>query len=139
MSATIAEILHRAFPDRGGWRVFGETITAGDGGLAPSLAEIEAARPAVEAQMSTEEAAAAARPLARKSLHEQWDALPAWIRGPYRPEFDSANALLDAGDDEGAAALIAYAAPKPGFSPEQAATFAQVQAGFAAAISVLPS
>ena len=48
MTATIHDILSIAWPDRGGWRVFGDQITAGDGGPVPTMEEIEAARPAAE-------------------------------------------------------------------------------------------
>lgn len=52
-----------------------------------------------------------ARALARTALRSQWDGLPAWIRGPYRPLFSAANELLDEGDDDAAAAMIAAAEP----------------------------
>lgn len=42
----------------------------------------------------------------RASLRVQWDALPAWINGPYRPLFDAANRLLDEGLDEAAFEMI---------------------------------
>jgi len=42
------DILNHAYPNRGGWIVYGDHITAGDGGLVPTMEEIEAARPAAE-------------------------------------------------------------------------------------------
>lgn len=42
----------------------------------------------------------------RASLRVQWDALPAWINGPYRPLFDAVNRLLDEGLDEAAFEMI---------------------------------
>jgi hypothetical protein len=51
-----------------------------------------------------------ARTTARTTLHVFWDSLPAYIRGPYQPQFEAANRLLDDGHDEEAAALIQYAA-----------------------------
>ena len=49
LALTVLEILDHAYPDRGGWTVFGEEISAGDGGDAPSMAEIEAHRAAATA------------------------------------------------------------------------------------------
>lgn len=45
---SIPEILVFGFPNRGGWTVDGDLITAGDGGPVPTMEEIEAARPAAE-------------------------------------------------------------------------------------------
>jgi hypothetical protein len=42
------DILNHAYPNRGGWIVYGDQITAGDGGPIPTMEEIEAARPAAE-------------------------------------------------------------------------------------------
>lgn len=84
-------------------------------------------------------ATATARADARAALRSQWDALPPWIRGPYRHLFDSANSLLDAGDDEAAVAMIDYAAPRAAFTEEQATTFQEVKASFSAAVAALPS
>jgi hypothetical protein len=42
------DILSITWPNRGGWRVYGDQITAGDGGAVPTPEEIEAARPAAE-------------------------------------------------------------------------------------------
>ncbi len=55
----------------------------------------------------------------RTALKQQWDALPAYIRGPYRDKFEAANRLLDEGDDESAIALIEYTEPMPGFTDDQ--------------------
>ena len=52
---------------------------------------------------------ATARATSRAALRAVWDNLPAYIRGPYRPQFEAANRLLDDGHDEEAAALIQYA------------------------------
>lgn len=131
------QILNHGWPDRGGWTVDGDIIRAGDGGPVPSREEIEAARPAAEAAMA---AAAALPPRAagRAGLREKWEQLPAYIRGPYRDKFDAANRLLDEGDDEGAIALIEYAAPAAGFTPQQAAVFSAVQMEMKAGIEALP-
>jgi hypothetical protein len=45
---TVHDILFFTFPNRGGWIVDGDLITAGDGGPVPPMEEIEAARPAAE-------------------------------------------------------------------------------------------
>lgn len=47
----------------------------------------------------------------RTALWQQWDALPAWINGPYRPLFDAANRLLDENQDEAAFEMIDAAEP----------------------------
>lgn len=78
------------------------------------------------------------RAASRVALRAAWDALPAFIRGPYRPEFEAANRLLDEGDDAGAIALIEYAPAKPDFTIEQVATFAAVKAQMKAGIEALP-
>jgi hypothetical protein len=44
----VIDILSHAYPDRGGWIVYGDDIRAGDGGPIPTMEEIEAARPAAE-------------------------------------------------------------------------------------------
>lgn len=82
---------------------------------------------------------ATSRATSRAALRAQWDALPAIYRGPYRPEFEAANRMLDEGDDEGAAAIIAYAAPKAGFTETEAATFEAIKSQMAAGIAALPS
>lgn len=78
------------------------------------------------------------RQKARADLRAQWEALPAYIRGPYRDKFEAANRLLDEGDDAAAVALIEYAAPVPDFDAAQLATFAQVKASMKAGIEALP-
>lgn len=83
-------------------------------------------------------AAAESRETARTALRAQWDALPAIYRGPYRPEFEAANRLLDEGDDEGAAAIIAYSEPKQGYSEEEISTFNTVKSQMATSIASLP-
>jgi len=56
---SIHDILSYAFPDRGGWTVYGDEITAGDGGTVPSLEEIETHREAAEAAHAVASALAA--------------------------------------------------------------------------------
>jgi hypothetical protein len=46
---TLHAILNYAYPDRGGWIVYGDSIQAGDGGPVPTLEEIESHREAAEA------------------------------------------------------------------------------------------
>jgi len=95
----------------------------------PTVAEIMAARDALEGD--------ATRTTARTALRAAWDALPAYIRGPFQDKFNAANALLDAGDYDAATALIEYAEMPSAYSIEQAATFAQVQTQMAAGIAAL--
>jgi len=137
--ATLIDIISRIRPGKG-YICTGndyDSIYSPTGDVVPPLEEIEAARATVEAAMAAEKQAAEARPAARAALRAQWDTLPAWIRGPYRPIFDAANALLDAGDDEAAAAMVVYAAPMPGFTDEQVAIFETVQGQFSQAIANL--
>jgi len=137
--ATLIDIISRIRPGQGFICVGDnyDSIYSPAGDPVPPLSEIEAARATVEAAMAAERQAEIARPAARAAMRAQWDALPAWIRGPYRLLFDAANALLDAGDDEAASAMVAFAAPMPGYSDAQAATFEAVQAQFAQAIAAL--
>lgn len=79
----------------------------------------------------------AARAAYRAAMREQWDGLPAWVRGPFQPLFAAVNALLDAGDDDAAAEMIRYAVPPSGYTPEQARAFAQVKQQFASAFAAL--
>ena len=100
--------------------------------------------PAYEAQIARWVADAVAaqpsnRSANRATLRAQWDALPPWIRGPFRAAFEAANRLLDEGDDDAAADLIRYQSPPTGYTEEQRGVFAQVQAGFAAGIENLNS
>jgi hypothetical protein len=83
-------------------------------------------------------AAREARSAGRTALRTAWDGLPSWIRGPYRPEFEAANRLLDEGDDEGAAALITYSPPKLNYDEGQKLTFETVKAQMAAGLAALP-
>jgi hypothetical protein len=48
-----------------------------------------------------------ARMRKRHEMRQSWVALPEWIRGPYRPNFDAANNLLDELDDTAALSMIA--------------------------------
>jgi hypothetical protein len=89
--------------------------------------------------LTEDELAALARTSSRVSLRTIWDNLPAYIRGPYRPQFEAANRLLDDGDDEGAAALIQYATPCPDYDEEQADAFNAAKSTLLAGIESLPS
>lgn len=141
MSATLDEILNIGWPHRGGWRTYGdEVLAAGDGGPIPTAEEIEAARPAADAALAAAaevQAKLAARAAGRSALREAWDALPPFIRGPYRTHFEAVNSLLDEGDNEGAIALIEFAQPVATFRSEQMATFEAVQAQMKAGIEAL--
>lgn len=81
------------------------------------------------------------RSATRTALRQQWDSLPAWINGPYRPLFDAANRLLDEGLDDAAFEMIDAVEPtaKIANDPEKSATFAAVKTQFAAAIQSLKS
>lgn len=78
------------------------------------------------------------RATARAALLEKWDALPAWIRGPFQDKFAAANTLLDAGQDDAAEAIIQYAEVPTAYSVEQVAIFAAVRAELLAALSGIP-
>lgn len=86
---------------------------------------------------SQAELAAAERAAQRTALRQQWDALPDFIRGPFRDKFQAANRLLDEGDDDAAIALIVYADAPASFTGEQLATFAATQAAMKAGIEGL--
>jgi len=133
------EILNQAYPNRGGWIVYGESIQAGDGGPVPTLEEIESHRAAAEAALAIVAAQRLARSTARAALAEQWTTLPAWIRGPFGATYTAAVALLDQADDAAAAALIEYAEPPSGYSPEQVQAFNLIRAELLASIESLPS
>ena len=135
---SIPEILVFGFPNRGGWTVDGDQITAGDGGQVPTMEEIEAARPAAEAALAIASQHRLARSTARAALAEQWTTLPAWIRGPFGAVYTAAVALLDQADDAAAAALIEYAEPPSGYSLEQVETFDLIRAELLASIEALP-
>lgn len=79
-----------------------------------------------------------ARATIRAALLEKWDALPAWIRGPFQDKFAAANTLLDAGQDDAAEAIIQYAEVPTAYSVEQVAIFAAVRAELLAALSGIP-
>ena len=83
--------------------------------------------------------AAELRSAARTNLRAAWDSLPAYIRGPFQDKFNAANALLDAGDDEAAKALIEYAEAPMAYSVEQVAMFSAVKAQMASGIAGLPN
>lgn len=79
-----------------------------------------------------------ARKNMRSALRQQWDSLPAYIKGPYRPEFEAANRLLDEGDDNSAVAMIQYASAKPDFTQDQITVFNNVKQEMIDGISNLP-
>ena len=133
------EILNHAYPNRGGWIVYGESIQAGDGGPVPTLEEIESHRAEAEAALAIAAAQRLARSTARAALAEQWTTLPAWIRGPFGATYTAAVALLDQADDAAAAALIEYAEPPSAYSLEQVQAFNLIRAELLASIESLPS
>lgn len=65
MPASIHQILSFAYPNRGGWRVEENeetvSIVAGDGGIVPTIEEIETYRIATEADLAQKDAVIAAR------------------------------------------------------------------------------
>lgn len=134
---TIHDILSIAWPDRGGWTVCGDFIEAGDGGAVPTLQEIEAQRALAESVIADRENAIAHRAQGRSALYSAWQALPAYIRGPFREKFEVANTLLDEGDDEAAIAMIDYAEAPSTFSLEQASVFAATKTAMKAGIQNL--
>lgn len=77
------------------------------------------------------------RALKRSALFSQWEALPAWIKGPYRATFAAAVELLNAGQDEEAVALIQYEDAKAGYTAEQKQTFELVRAEIVTAMQNL--
>jgi hypothetical protein len=132
------EILNYAYPDRGGWIVYGDSIQAGDGKPVPTLEEIESHRADAEAALAIAAAQRLARSTARSALAEQWTTLPAWIRGPFGATYTAAVSLLDQADDAAAAALIEYAEPPSGYSLEQVQAFNLIRAELLASIESLP-
>lgn len=118
------DILNHAYPNRGGWIVYGDQITAGDGGPIPTMEEIEAQRAFAEAVITARQADIDARAAGRSALYGAWQALPAYIRGPFREKFEVANTLLDEGDDEAAIAMIEYAEAPASYTAEQLTVFA---------------
>lgn len=90
------------YPD-GGWSTLDNTIVDFPVGVdLPTEQQMEDTL----AVILDEKSAATTRATTRTALRVQWDALPAWINGPYRTAFDSVNNLLDEGSDETAAELI---------------------------------
>lgn len=79
------------------------------------------------------------RAVSRTAMRTQWDGLPAYIRGPYRPLFDAANELLDEGDFDAAVAMVDAAEANGIISadPTKEATFNAVKAQFAAGVTAL--
>jgi hypothetical protein len=134
---SIHDILAHSFPDRGGWTVDGEIITAGDGGIVPTLEEIEAQRLSAESAVAAQLAGIQARANGRAALRAAWDALPAYIRGPFREKFEVANTLLDEGDDEAAIAMIEYAEAPTSYTAEQIIVFAATKTAMKAGIENL--
>lgn len=122
------DILSHAWPNRGGWRVYGDDITAGDGGPVPTLEEIEAQREVVESILLAQQTQREARAAGRAALRASWNALPAYIRGPFREKFQIANTFLDEGDDEAALAMIEYAEAPSNYTLEQIAVFVATKA-----------
>ena len=114
--------------------VNGEIVTLSAEDVAERAAD-EAAWELVKAERETQ----ATRATTRTALRTQWDSLPAWINGPYRPLFDAANRLLDEGSDEAAFEMIDAVEPtaKIAADPEKSAIFAAVKAQLAAAIQSL--
>lgn len=146
MSVSIHEILSFGWPNRGGWRVFGDEIAAGDCGPVPTMAEIEAMRPEAQAKADAdlvkaeaEKQKAAQREASRHALRQQWDALPDYIRGPFRDKFEAANRLLDEGDDAAAIALIEYTEAPTAYTAQQLAAFAATKAAMRAGIEAMAS
>ncbi len=66
---------------------------------------------------------AIARKKRREELRGAWDALPSWITGPYRMQFDAANSLLDEGKDDQAIEMIRYEEPRAAFTDSQKQIF----------------
>lgn len=64
----------------------------------------------------------------RDALRAKWADAPAWIRGPYHAQFESAAAMLDARDYDAAEAIIELASAMPGYDAEQIEAFEDLQA-----------
>lgn len=79
------------------------------------------------------------RTAARAAMRAQWDSLPDWIRGPFHHQFIAANALLDAGQDGAAAALIQCAEAPTAYTSDQVTAFNGVKAALAVGIESIPS
>lgn len=117
-----------------GWVVRGEEIELAHGEVVYEQQLLDALAIATTAQEKAD-----VREATRTALREQWDALPAWINGPYRPLFDAANRLLDEGLDEAAFEMIDEVEPtvKITNDPEKSAIFASVKAQFLSVIESL--
>ena len=70
----------------------------------------------------------------RAALRETWSGLPAFIRGPFHDQFESANRLLDARDYDAAVALIKYAMPPSDYDTRELQTYHAVHAQLVAAL-----
>lgn len=136
---TIHDILFYTWPDRGGWTVYENEIIAGDGGTIPTTEEIEAARPVVESIIAAKQIQYQNRISGRSALRASWEALPAYIRGPFREKFEVANKLLDEGDDEAAIAMIEYAEAPTSFTTEQLNVFNSTKTQMKLGIESLPT
>jgi hypothetical protein len=101
---SVLETLQSAGTISAGWVVRGEEYE-----LAPGDSITQEQLAAALDQVTEAQATAASRATSRAALRAVWDNLPAYIRGPYRPQFEAANRLLDDGHDEEASALIQYA------------------------------
>lgn len=117
-----------------GWVVRGEEIELAHGEVVYEQQLLDALAIATTAQEKAD-----VREATRTALREQWDALPAWINGPYLPLFDAANRLLDEGLDEAAFEMIDAVEPtvKITNDPEKSAIFASVKAQFLSVIESL--
>lgn len=130
--SSILEVLYPA----GGWSVKDAVIIKLPKGTpSPSPAQMATAFAAYQSR--TQQVLARAEAIG--TLRQQWDSLPAWINGPYRPLFDAANRLLDEGSDEAAFEMIDAVEPTAKITndPEKSAIFAVVKAQFLAAIESL--
>lgn len=134
----VLEYLQASAIISGGWVVRGEEIELANGEsvteqqIADALVIVTATQNAIAIR-------SAIRTAIRTALRAKWDALPAWIRGPFQDKFAAANTLLDAGQDDAAEAIIQYAEVPTAYSVEQVAIFASVRAELLAALSSLPA
>lgn len=131
----LAKILEIIFP-QGQWSTKdSEIITIPEGAEMPTLTEMDAAF----TEYQSAQTAIDTRATTRTALRQQWDGLPAWINGPYRPLFDAANRLLDEGSDEAAFEMIDSVEPNTKITndPEKSAIFATVKTQFLTVIESL--
>jgi hypothetical protein len=103
----------------------------------PAPQEIEAQRAFAEVILADREATINQRAQGRSALYAAWQALPAYIRGPFREKFEVANTLLDEGDDEAAIAMIEYAEAPTSYTAEQITVFAATKTAMKAGIENL--